>query len=288
MIDIFKKIFSNKMSQIGFVIVIFYILVALLAPVIAPPQNSDPYVVKQHGFEVQPKKPSFKYIFGTTQNQYDIFYAMVWGTRLAFRISIIVVFVSFITGVIIGGIAGYMGGIYDEILMRLTDVIISVPSLVLAMIVATVLGPGIENIIIAVSCVWWPNYARLFRSEVLRIKNSDFITYSRISGGTTLWIFLKHIIPNSIYTVIVMASLDIANVVLIASSLSFLGIGSPQGYSDWGQIIAMSRNWIVSSFSDPFSYLHTIFIPSAFIFFFVLGFNLIGESVRDIFDPKMK
>ncbi len=286
--DIIHRIVTNRSSKIGLIIIIFYILIALLAPIIAPPSTSDPYIVKQHGFDVKPKKPSFKYPFGTTQNQYDLFYAMIWGTRLALKISIAVVILSFVVGVILGAVSGYYGGVIDDLIMRFTDMVMSVPSLVLAMVVATVLGPGIKNMIIAVSCVWWPAYTRMFRSEVLKIKNSDFVIYSKILGANSIWIFLRHIMPNSIYTVLVMASLDIANVVLIASSLSFLGIGSPAGYADWGQVISMSRNWIISSFSNPLEYAHTVFIPSAFIFFFVLGFNLIGESVRDIFDPRMR
>ncbi|MCX7905614.1 MAG: ABC transporter permease [Elusimicrobiales bacterium] len=289
MIDFLKKILSNRSSKFGFFIILLYVVLAIVAPFIALPYKEyDPYIVRQHGFEVEPKKPSLTYLFGTTQNQYDIFYAMIWGTRLAFKISISVVIISSIIGVVLGGISGYYGGFVDEILMRFTDVILSVPSLVLAMIIAVVLGPGIDNIIFAICCVWWPSYARMFRSEVLRIKNLNYVLYSKISGGNTFWIFKRHILPNSIYPVIIMASLDIANVVLLASSLSFLGIGSPQGYADWGQIIAMSRNWIMSSFSQPFSYAHTVIIPSSFIFFFVLGFNLVGESFRDIFDPKIK
>ncbi|MGC8867464.1 MAG: ABC transporter permease, partial [Elusimicrobiales bacterium] len=163
--DIVKKILSNRTSKIGLIIVAFYFAIALLAPIIAPPISSDPYIVKQHGFDIQPKKPSLKYPFGTTQNQYDIFYAMIWGTRLAVKISIAVVFISFIIGLLLGGVSGYYGGFVDEIIMRFTDTVMSMPSLVLAMVIATVLGPGINNIIIAVSCVWWPGYARIFRSE---------------------------------------------------------------------------------------------------------------------------
>lgn len=289
MSDFLKKIYQNKSSRAGLFIIIFYLLIAIFAPVLAPPyKDFDPYIVKQYSFEIEPKKPSLKYIFGTTQNQYDIFYAMVWGTRLSFKISITVVFVSLLIGILVGGLAGYYGGVVDEILMRVTDIIISIPSLALAMIISVVIGPGIWNIIIAITVVWWPSYARLFRSEVLRIKNSDYISYAKLIGASTFWIFKKHIIPNSIYTVLILASLDIANVVLLASSLSFLGIGSPSGYADWGQIIAMSRNWIVSSFSNPLSYAHTVLIPSLFIFMFIFGFNLVGESVRDVLDPKFK
>lgn len=285
--DVLKKILSNKKARFGFAIILFYLFCALFSPILAKPQSHDPYIVRQHGFDIEPKRPSFQYPFGTTQNQYDIFYAMIWGTRLAFKIGIFVIVISFFIGVILGGISGYFGGIIDEIIMRFTDVVMSIPSIVLAMVIAVVLGPGIERMIIAISLVWWPSYARMFRSEVLRIKNADFVFYSKICGAGFWWIFTKHIIPNTLFTVIVLASLDIANVVLMASSLSFLGIGSPPGYADWGQIISMSRNWITQGFSKPLLYAHTIVIPSTFIFIFVLGFNLLGEALRDIFDPKL-
>lgn len=286
-LNLIKKLFSNRQSALGIVIILFYILIAILSPQIAPPyNNNDPYIIKQHSFMPAPQKPSLKAPFGTTQNQYDIFYAMVWGTRLAFKISLIVVLISFLIGVIIGWISGYYGGILDEIMMRITDVFLSIPSLVFSMIIVAILGPGVEKVIIAISFVWWPSYARLFRGEILKIKSMDYITYSKVINAKAIWILRKHLIPNTIYNLIIMASLDIANVVLMASSLSFLGLGSPYGYSDWGQVIAMARNWIISSFTNPLEYSHIVIIPSLFIFFFVFAFNIVGESFRDIFDPK--
>ncbi|MGC8729606.1 MAG: ABC transporter permease [Elusimicrobiales bacterium] len=285
--DIFKKLISNKQSKIGVFIISLYILVGIFAPFIAGKYNpNDPYISKQHSFSPIPQKPSLKAPFGTTQNQYDIFYSMVWGTRLAFKISVTVVVISALIGIIIGWLSGYYGGLTDELIMRFTDMILSIPSLVLAMVIASILGPGMEKIVIALAFVSWPSYARLFRSEILKIKSMDYIEYSRIIKANSFWILKKHIIPNAIYNLIIMASLDIANIVLMASSLSFLGLGSPQGYADWGQVISMSRNWIISSLSNPLEYAHIVIIPSAFIFFFVYGFNLIGDSFRDIFDPK--
>ena len=287
MIELINKMRNNRGAFTGVIIILIYVMIAIFAPFIAGRSNpDDPYIAKQYSFSPVPQKPSFKAPFGTTQNQYDIFYSMVWGTRLAFKISLFVVLISFIIGIIIGWISGYYGRIIDEIIMRFTDMVLSIPSLVLAMVIASILGPGIEKIIIAIAFVSWPSYARLFRSEVLKIKSMDYITYSKIIGATPFWILRKHIMPNSIYNIIIMASLDIANIVLMASSLSFLGLGSPQGYCDWGQVISMSRNWIISSFSNPLEYSHIVIIPSVFIFTFVLGFNLIGEAFRDIFDPK--
>ncbi len=286
-IEIYNKIKTNKSTKIGSIIIFFYLLIALFAPFIAGVYNiEDPYIVKQHSFSPLPQKPSLKAPFGTTQNQYDIFYAMVWGTRLAFKISISVVLISMIIGIILGWLSGYYGKFLDELIMRFTDMILSIPSLVLAMVIAAILGPGIEKIIIAIAFVWWPSYARVFRSEILKIKSMDFITYPRVLNASSWWILKKHIIPNAIYNIIIMASLDIANVVLLASSLSFLGLGSPPGYSDWGQIISMSRNWIIQSFTNPVQYSHIVIIPSIFIFFFIYSFNLVADSFRDIFDPK--
>jgi len=286
--DIIKKLWKNKKTRFSIIIFSVYLLLATFAPIIAPPYNTnDPYIVKQHGFSSIPQKPSLKAPFGTTQNQYDIFYALIWGTRMIFKITIKVIIISLLIGILLGGISGYFGGIIDEIIMRFTDIILSIPSLVLAIFVSAVLGPGIEKIVIAISFVWWPSYARIFRSEVLKVKSMDFIKYSQIVGANTIWIFRKHIIPNTIYNVIILASLDISNIVIIASSLSFLGLGSPPGYADWGQIISISRNWIISGFSN-LQYSHIIIIPSFFIFFFIFSLNIIAETLRDIFDPKLQ
>jgi peptide/nickel transport system permease protein len=285
--EIIKKLWQNKKTRFGLIVFSFYLIIAIIAPIIAPPyRENDPYIVKQTGFSAIPQKPSLKSPFGTTQNQYDIFYALVWGTRMIFKITAKVIIISLLIGIILGGVSGYFGGIIDEIIMRFTDIILSIPSLILAIFVIAILGPGIEKVVIAISFVWWPGYARIFRSEILKIKSMDFIKYSQMIGAKTFWIFKKHIIPNAIYNVIILASLDISNIVIIASSLSFLGLGSPPGYSDWGQIISVSRNWIISGLSS-IEYSHTLVIPSLFIFFFVFSLNIISETLRDIFDPKL-
>ncbi|MBP7796135.1 MAG: ABC transporter permease [Elusimicrobiales bacterium] len=285
--NLYSRIIKNRQATVGVAIILLYIIIAVFAPIIAGVSDTrDPYIAKQHSFSPVPEKPSSKAIFGTTQNQYDIFYSMIWGTRLAFKISVFVVMISLVIGVILGWLSGYYGGWVDDVIMRITDIVLSIPSLILAIVIASILGPGIDKIIAAIAFVSWPSYARLFRSEILKIKSMDFITYSKLAGASSWWIFKKHLIPNSIYSVIVIAALDISNIVLMASSLSFLGLGSPQGYSDWGEVISMSRNWIISSFSNPAAYWHIVVIPSAFMFFFVLAFNMVGDSFRDIFDPN--
>lgn len=281
----FKK---NKTSIFGIGIVLFFVIVAIIAPWISNPVSDNPYQIPQHGYSLEPKPPDTNLIFGTTEQQYDLFYGIVWGTRTAFKIGITVVAISLIIGIILGGIAGFYGSWIDEIVMRFTDIILAFPGIVLAVVIVAMLGPGIEKVAIAIAMVSWPSYARLFRGDVMSVKRLDFVTASKSLGAGDFWIFRKHILPNSIYPVIIVASLDIGSIVLTAAALSFLGLGSPAGYADWGQLIAMSRNWILGTAGNPFAYWHTLLIPGIAIFLFVLGWNLIGDAFRDILDPRQQ
>lgn len=283
----FKRILKNKTSLTGLLIVLFFFAVALLAPFIAPPQTShNPYQMPQSSYSIEPQTPGVTHIFGTTEQQYDLFYGVVWGTRLAFKIGITVTFFAFLIGLFLGSAAAYFGGIVDESIMRMTDIVFAVPSLVLAMVIAAMLGPDIENMMIALTAVAWPSYARLVRGDILSVKQRDFVTASRALGARGPRIMLRHILPNSIYPSVVVASLDIGYIVLTAASLSFLGLGAQPGTADWGQLIAMSRNWVMGSAGNTFAYWHTVVIPGGAIFLFVLGWNLLGDGFRDILDPR--
>ncbi|MDR0291413.1 MAG: ABC transporter permease [Elusimicrobium sp.] len=279
------KILRSKSALAGLALVIFFAVVAALAPVICPPKSYNPYSVPQASYNVAPAPPAAQNIFGTTESQYDIFYAVVWGARMAFKVGISVVFFALVLGIIIGGTAAYAGGWADEILMRVTDIIFAIPGMVLAMVIAALLGPELKNMIIALTAVSWPSYARLIRGDILSVKQRDFVAAARVYGANGPRIFLKHILPNSIYPSIIVASLDIGYIVLTASSLSFLGLGSPPGTADWGQLVAMSRNWILGTAQNPFAYAHAILIPGGALFLFVLGWNLLGDALRDILDP---
>lgn len=284
---VFKRILQNKASLAGFVLVAFFALVALFAPLLAPVHNpNNPYQLPQSSYEVTPQAPSAQHIFGTTEQQYDLYYGVVWGTRLAFKIGITVTFFAFLIGLFLGSAAAYFGGKVDEIIMRFTDVVFAVPSLVLAMVIAAMLGPDIENMMIAITAVAWPSYARLVRGDVLSVKNRDFVTASRALGARGPRLLLRHILPNSIYPSVVVASLDIGYIVLTAASLSFLGLGAQPGTADWGQLIAMARNWVLGSGTNTFAYWYTVVVPGAAIFLFVLGWNLLGDGFRDILDPR--
>ena len=284
---ILKRICTNKTSLCGLILVSAFLLLALFAPWIAPAENPHhPYQMPQAGYAITPQAPSAQHWFGTTEQQYDLFYGVVWGARLAFGVGVTVTFFAFLIGLFVGGIAAYFGGKIDETLMRLTDIVFAVPSLVLAMVIAAMLGPDIKNMMIALTAVAWPSYARLIRGDILSVKRRDYVTAARTLGARGPRILLRHILPNSIYPSVVVASLDIGYIVLTASSLSFLGLGAQPGTADWGQLIAMARNWVLGTAQNPFAYWYTVAAPGGAIFLFVLGWNLLGDAFRDILDPR--
>ena len=284
---IFKQIIKNKNSLIGLIIVALFFLIAVFAPILAPVQNkNNPYQMPQSSYQVNPTAPSAQNLLGTTENQYDIYYGIVWGTRMAFKIGLSVVFFALLIGIIIGGAAGFFGSWIDEILMRLTDIVFAVPSMVLAMVIAAMLGPDLKNMMIAITIVSWPSYARLIRGDVMSVKEREFISATKALGASKRRIFLRHILPNAIYPVVIVASLDIGYIVLTAASLSFLGLGSQTGTADWGQLVALSRNWILGTHGNAFEYWYTLVIPGGALLLFVLAWNMLGDAFRDILDPR--
>lgn len=288
--NIWKLLRKRPMSLLGFTLIGSFLLVAALAPILAKPAPNarDAYLIPQDGYSPDPVRPSAKHWFGTTEQQFDLYYGMVWGTRTAFRVALSVVVTSVFIGIILGGIAGFYGGWVDEILMRFTDVMLAFPDIVLAVVIVAVRGPGLDNVMLAVTVVSWPSYARLLRGDVLSLKERDFVSAARALGASDARILFRHIIPNAIYPLLVVASLSMGRIVITAAALSFLGLGAPVGYADWGQLISLSRNWILGSSGNPFEFWHTLFIPGFTIFLFVLGWNLLGDAVRDILDPRQK
>ena len=280
---------KNPLSIIGLVLILIFAIIALFAPLIAPtPEGQfNPYMIPRDGYSSIPQPPSAEHIFGTTQGQYDIFYGVIWGTRTAFQIGLIVMGAVLVIGIVLGSIAGYFGGIIDEVIMRFTDIFMAFPPLILAMAVTIALDPKIESVMIAIIVVSWPSYARVIRGDILAVREEDYIEASRSVGSSHLRVIVRHVLPNSIYPIFIMASLDIGAVVLTAAALSFLGLGVTEGYADWGQMINFARNWIVGTPSNTFAYWHAVMIPGLFIFFFVMGWNLLGDALRDILDPRL-
>ena len=282
------KLLKNPISVLGLSLILLNLTIALLAPFIAPPEESDdPYQIPRDGFSAIPKPPSFDHPLGTTEGQYDILYGVVWGTRTAFKVGLTVVAISIAVGIIIGTTAGFFGGWIDELLMRIVDTFLGFPYLIAAMVITVVLGKGLDKVIIALIAFGWMRYARVIRSEVLAIKESAYVEAVRNLGGSSLRIIFRHILPNSIYSVLIQGSMSIGSTVIAAASLSFLGIGVETGYADWGQMAIFARNWIIGTAGNPLQYWYTIIFPSISIMLFVLGWNLLGDAVRDTFDPKM-
>lgn len=284
-----NKIVKSPLSITGLTLIFIYLMIALFAPVIAPPKyENEPFRIPHEGYSVTPKPPSPGHPFGTATKQYDIFYGVIWGTRTAFRIGFMVVGSILIIGTVVGSISGYFGGIIDEIFMRIVDIFMSLPTLILAMAIVTALGRSLDNIMKSLIIVGWPIYARTIRASILSIREEDFIEAAKALGASDFKIIFKHILPNTIYPVLILASLDIGAMVLTAAALSFLGLGAQEGYADWGQMVSLARNFIVGPQSQPLLYWYVVTIPGIFILFFVLGWNLLGDAFRDIFDPKQR
>lgn len=284
-----KQFARNPLSLLGLLLLVVFFLVAALAPVLAPPRpNRDPYMIPRDGYRVTPEAPSAAHPFGTTEGQYDIFYGIVWGTRTAFKIGMIVVGCGVVIGIIIGGVSGFYGGRVDELLMRVTDVFLSFPFLVAAMVMTTVLGKGLTNMMIALIIFGWMDHARLIRSEVLRVKEMEYILAAKVCGARDSRLLGRHILPNAIYPVFVSASIATGTMVVTAAALSFLGVGTEIGYADWGQMISFSRAWIIGQAGDPFKYWYTVIYPGMAIFLFMLAWTFIGDGLRDILDPRLR
>ncbi|MDQ7840159.1 MAG: ABC transporter permease [bacterium] len=285
-----RRLRRNPLSMLGLAIIMAFVLTALLAPVIAPPKADarDPYMMPHEGYSPDPQPPRPGHPLGTTEQAFDIFYGLVWGARTAFRVGLAVVATSVTIGILVGGISGFYGGRLDEIMMRIVDVFLAFPGLILAVVVVAILGPGLEKVMIALALVSWPGYARLLRGEVLSVRERDFIEAARALGASDLKVISRHVLPNSIYPVLVVSSLDMGSIVVAAAALSFLGLGAPVGYSDWGQIISLSRSWILGAAGNAFQFWYTVVFPGAALFLFTLGWNLLGDAFRDILDPRLR
>lgn len=283
-----RYLLSNPMSMFGLLLLVAFIVIALMAPMLAPPQGFQisPYDTPRAGFWATPQPPSAEALFGTTQGQYDIYYAVIWGTRTAFKIGLGVVVVSVLIGITVGAIAAFYGGLIDEILMRIVDVFMAVPFLIAALVLTAILGKGILPIMMALTAFGWMGYARVIRSEILRIREMDYVNAARSYGAGDLRLIMLHILPNAFFPVLVLATMATGSMVLSASALSFLGVGTEEGYADWGQFISYSRNWIVGQAGNPFQFWYTLAFPGAAIFLFVLAWNLVGDALRDVLDPR--
>lgn len=283
-----KKFFSNFSACLGFVLLVFFLIVAVGAPYIAPPKSArDPYMMPIVTWSSNPLPPSPEHPFGVAGKR-DIFYGVVWGTRTAFRIGIIVTVVSTLIGLAVGSVAGYFGKLVDEVLMRITDIFMAIPFLVAAIVLATILGAGLDKVIIALIVFSWMYSARLVRGNILQVKEEQFVMAARALGVSDFMIILRHVLPNSIFPVLIQASMRMGSLVITAAALSFLGIGAPQGYADWGALLNYARNWMMGSQGEALRYWYMTVFPGVAMVLFVLAWNLVGDALRDVFDPRLR
>jgi ABC-type dipeptide/oligopeptide/nickel transport system permease subunit len=279
-----RRFVRHRSAQVGMAILGFLILVAIFAPVLAPydpvkpiresKRRSPPCI---HALGCASDKP--QYIFGIDSNQRDLLSRIIYGSRLSLEIGISTVSFAIIVGVMLGAVSGYVGGWTDNIIMRLMDVLLAFPSLLLAIAIVAVLGPGLINALIAIAFVSIPVYARLMRASVLQVKDQDFVSASRALGSSPIGILISHVLPNALTPLIVQATLGIASAILDAAALSFLGLGAPPPTPEWGLMLGEERN---SVFNAPY----LVFIPGIAIMLTVLAFNLLGDGLRDALDPR--
>ena len=265
--------FKNKWSYIGLCIIVLLVLCALFAPLIAP---EDPYKINL-ALELSP--PGKGHIMGTDINGSDIFSRLLYGARISLIVGLFVVSISGIIGIILGLISGYYGGWVDLFMMRLVDILLAFPGLLLAIALVAVLGPSITNVIIALSILGWVPFARLVRGQVISVKERAYILSARTSGQSDFRIMILHILPNIISAVIVQATFNLAGVIISESSLSFLGLGAPPGTPSWGAMLSEGKQVILDA---P----HVSIFPGLAIMLTVIAFNFLGDGLRDKFDPK--
>lgn len=283
-----RRLFSNVSGVLGVVLLGFFVVIALFAPLLAPPKaGRDPYFMPVVTWSADPLPPSREHPFGVAGKR-DIFYGVVWGTRTAFRIGILVTLASTAIGLFVGSLAGYFGKILDEILMRVTDIFMAVPFLVAAMVLTTVLGTGLDKVMIALVVFSWMYPARLIRGNILQVKEEQFVLAAKSLGVSDFVVILRHVLPNAIFPVLIQASMRMGSLVITAAALSFLGLGAPQGYADWGALLNYARNWMLGGYGATFKYWYMIAFPGGAMVLFVLAWNLLGDALRDAFDPRLR
>lgn len=266
----------NRLALLGLVIVVALMLVAAFAPWIA---THGPY---DQNLSQRLLPPGAKgHWLGTDEFGRDIFSRLVYGARVTLYIVVLVALIAAPIGLIVGTASGYIGGWVDVALMRITDIFLAFPSLILALAFVAALGPGIENAVIAIALTSWPPYARIARAETLTIRHSDYISVARIQGAGTGRILFRHVMPLCVSSLTVRVTLDMAGIILTAAGLGFLGLGAQPPMAEWGAMVSAGRRYILDQW-----WVATI--PGIAIFVVSLAFNLLGDGLRDVLDPRQK
>ncbi|MDR0809121.1 MAG: ABC transporter permease [Gemmobacter sp.] len=264
----------NPLAMAGLIIIGLLLLMAAFAPWLAP---HDPITQNLQNRLQPPLSPG--HLLGTDDFGRDILSRILYGARITLAVIVLVAVTAPLLGLFIGTVAGYLGGWVDTVLMRLTDIFLAFPRLILALALVAVLGPGIENAVLAIALTAWPPYARVARAETMTVRNSDYIAAVRLQGAGAVRIIRGHVMPMCLPSVIIRVTLDMAGVILIAAGLGFLGLGAQPPLSEWGLMISAGRKYL-------FDQWWVATMPGLAIFIVSLGFNLLGDGLRDVLDPR--
>jgi peptide/nickel transport system permease protein len=271
---ILRLFLRNRMAMLGLAVVLAWVFIALLAPLIVPYDPIDQDIPRRL------QAPSAAHWLGVDDLGRDVFSRLLYGGRVSIPVAAVVVVIASLFGTVYGGVSGFAGKWVDEIAMRLVDMVLAFPSLILAMAIAAALGPSIQNSMLALLLVWWPPYARLARGQVLALKTRDYVTAARALGMSEQRILLRHVLPNSFAPTLVLMTMDFGTAIIITAALSFLGLGAVPPTPEWGAMVAEGRElvqqWWISAF------------PGLAILTLSIGCNFIGDGLRDAIDPRMR
>jgi peptide/nickel transport system permease protein len=275
--EIWRRMKKNKLSIIGLVIFCILVIIALSADFIA---DYEELAIKQHG-DIRLQKPSKEHIFGTDQYGRDLLARMVHGSRISLGLGFFTTGISLAIGGFLGAMTGYYGGIFDEIVMRLMDILLSIPALLLAIAIVSALGPNMINLLIAITISQIPGFTRIVRSTVLTVVGEDYIEAARACGSKDFRIITNDVLPNAIGPIIVQGTMSVAKMILLAAGLSFIGLGIQPPQPEWGYMLSEAREYMRD-------YPHLVLIPGIAIAISVFSINLIGDGLRDALDPRLR
>lgn len=278
-LEVGREVLRNPLTVVGLTIITAFLLMAIFAPLLAEPNQPDAYQSPRDWSNIDSPPGVAGHVLGTDSTGGDVLYGIIWGSRLSLQLSLTVVGFTVIFGTIVGSFAAMKGGRLDNLLMRIVDVFLSIPELIFALAIAAVLGPAFSNIILALAAVFWVKYARIVRGEIIKVKQAEYVASARVVGDSTWNIYRKDVLPNAWTPLIVQATLDMGNVVLIGATLSFIGLAQA-GLTEWGALVSAGQSgllageWWVSTFAG------------LAIVLWALAFNLVGDGLRDVLDPK--
>ena len=279
--DQIEKLFRNKTGVAGLIIIAIFFTVAILAPWISPHDPVENSLYDQLKPPIWASGGSVKNILGTDDLGRDILSRIIWGARVSLTVGVVSVGIALIIGSLLGAVAGYYKGWLDNLIMRLMDIVLAFPHILLAIVIVAYLGPGLRNAMIAIGIITIPRFARIVRASVLEEKEKDYVTAARAVGAWDLRIIFNTIFPNCLAPIIVQASLGFGSAILDAAGLSFLGLGAQPPIPEWGAMIAMGRSLILRAW-------WVMTLPGIVILLGVLGFNLLGDGLRDALDPRLR